>query len=73
MADHFYSGHVGDGSDYRTNTITVGTSATGANPIEVRITDGTMTAKQAAVFLEKLHDFIMSRDKGVIVAGTLIG
>lgn len=72
MADHFYS-IVAEGQAMvrQNSSIVVGTSATTGNPIEVRITDGAMTAREVYSFLEWLADLIAARDGQVIPGGTL--
>lgn len=75
MADHFYSiPGVGQGLLRSPGLIVVGTSETAGNPIELRVTDGAMTARQVYAYLEYLADLFATRESGqVIVAGTLIG
>lgn len=72
MADHFYS-IATEGAAFPRNpsAITVGTSGTSGNPIEVRITDGAMTAEESYAFLEWMADLLAVRDFQVIAAGTL--
>ncbi len=63
MADHYYS--VAGASEVfgkRTDKIIVGTSATGANPIELRITDGVMRRDQVYVFCRWLSQLVGSSD-----------
>lgn len=73
MADHFYSiAAVGQASTRERSKIVVGTSATGANPIELRITDGGISKQQAYNFCEWLSDLIAAGDDGIIVDGTLL-
>ena len=74
MADHFYSIAGRDqGRERKTHNIVVGTTSTGGNPIEVRITTGNISRKQAYDFVEWMSDLIAhSEGNQVIVAGTLI-
>lgn len=72
MADHFYSiAAVGQASLRERSKVVVGTSATGGNAIEVRITDGAITRQQAYNFLEWISTLIAAGDDGVISPGTL--
>lgn len=73
MADTFYSTKIGDVFIYASHSVVVGSSATSANPIEVRVTDGACTAEQVYQFLEKLADYISTRNSGVVPVDTLIG
>lgn len=59
MADHFYQVAVGELSTRDVSKITVGASTGGGN-IELRITDGTITRRQAYLFLEFLADVFAS-------------
>ena len=74
MADHFYSFATESlvGSRTRSN-VTVGTSSTSGNPIEVRVTDAALTAKDVYRALEQLADLFATRDAQVIAAGSLKG
>lgn len=72
MADHFYSiATVGQAFVYDPSKITVGTSTTGGNPIEVRVTDGAATPQEVYEFLEKMADYFATRNAQVIATGTL--
>lgn len=72
MADHYYSLALGGEATFRNPAnITVGTSATGGNVMEFRITDGQCTPQQAYDFLEWLADLFAVKDQIVIVAATL--
>jgi len=71
MADHFYSILGGDSSSLNRAKITVATSSTSANPIEVRITDGSVRPEQVYTFLEFFADLVATRDPIVITPGTL--
>lgn len=75
MADHFYSIVAEGQANLRDpHLIVVGTSGTGANPIELRVTDGAMTAREVYNYLEYLADLFSRRESNqVIVAGTLKG
>jgi hypothetical protein len=73
MADHYYSIVAEGQANLRdASLIVVGTSATGANPIELRVTDGALSKREAYNFLEYLADlFATLEGNRVIVAGTL--
>ena len=72
MADHFYSIPAPSEATRRQRSdITVATSAQSSNPIEVRITDGTMTARQVYDYLEYLADLFARRDFQVVAPGTV--
>jgi hypothetical protein len=75
MADHYYSIVAEGQANLRDpSLIVVGTGATGANPIELRVTDSAMTAREVYNFLEYLADLFVRREGNqVIVAGTLKG
>lgn len=75
MADHFYSVAGASQTGVRDpSKIVVGTSLTSANPIELRVTDGALTARQVYNYLEYLADLFARRESSqVVVAGTLIG
>ena len=72
MSDHFYSvvAESQAGSRNRAN-IVVGTVTTGANPIEVRITDGGISKAHAYAFLEWMSDLIAAGGDSIISPGTL--
>lgn len=71
MADHFYSvAAEGQVAERKSANIVVGTSSTGANPIELRITDGAITRTHVAEFLEWLSGLVVTGENP-IVAGTL--
>lgn len=73
MADHYYSfPHAEDAVRRQRSDITVGTSATTANPIEVRITDGTLSARQVYQALEFLADLFAKRDVQVVATDTIL-
>jgi hypothetical protein len=73
MADHFYSfPTAGTTTQRKRSDITVGTSSTAGNPIEIRVTDGTLTARQVYDALEFLADLAAARDLQVIPGGTLL-
>ena len=73
MADHFYSfATAGEPTRRNRSDITVGTSATTGNPIELRITDGALSARQVYDAIEFLADLVAKRDQQVIVTGTLL-
>jgi len=72
LADHFYSiATEGAAFPRDPSKITVATSTTSAAPIEVRITDGAISAEESYAFLEWMSDLLAVRDVQVIVAGTL--
>jgi hypothetical protein len=75
MADHFYSVAAEGQTMLRDpSLIVVGTSATGANPIELRVTDGALTHREVYAFLEYLADlFVRTESNQKIAAGTLKG
>ena len=75
MADHYYSVAAEGQTMVRDpNLIVVGTSATGGNPIEVRVTDAALTKREVYNFLEYLADlFVKGESNQVIAAGTLKG
>jgi hypothetical protein len=74
MADHFYSFNKESlvGTRTRSN-VTVATSSTSGDPIEVRVTDGQLTAKDVYRALERLADLFASRDAQVVASGSLKG
>lgn len=73
MADHYYSLTQGGFALRRQRSDwVVGTSGTGANPIEIRITDGALTSRQVYQALEWLADLVVVRDQQVIVAGDVL-
>lgn len=59
MADHFYSRPVGDLSNRDVSGLTIGTSTAGG-VLELRITDGSITRRQAYLFCEQLADLFAS-------------
>ena len=72
MANHYYSvAAAGYTLRRQRSDITVGTSSTSANPIELRITDGTVSARDVYQFCEYLADLFSARDKQVIPGGTV--
>lgn len=72
MADHFYSYSNAEKARFRDpSLITVGTSSTGANPIELRVTDGALSARDVYLALEYLADLFARRNAQVIPGGTL--
>lgn len=72
MADHFYSiATEGAAFPRDPSKITVGTSSTGGNVMEFRVTDGAVTAEEAYAFLEWLADLFATRAAQTIAAGTL--
>lgn len=72
MADHFYSVANAAATKQRKRAdITVGTSATGGNPIELRVTDGALSAENVYQFCEYLADLFATRDFQVVAAGTV--
>jgi hypothetical protein len=73
MANHYY-GIVGPAYAERQqrSDIVVGTSSDASAVIELRITDGTVTQKQAFQFCEYLSKLIATRDPQVIASGTLL-
>ena len=74
MADHFYSiATVGAAFPRDPSKITVATSAQTSNPIELRITDGALTAQEAYAFTEWLADLLAARDHQVIASATMTG
>jgi hypothetical protein len=74
MADKFYSIVArGQGKERKAHNIVVGTTSTGANPIELRITTGAMSRSDVYAFLEWMSDLVVSLEANqVIAAGTLI-
>lgn len=73
MADHFFAANPGEGSMYRTDTITVGVASSAAQKLELRVTDGSCTAEQVYFFLEKLAGYFAARNKGVVPTDMLTG
>lgn len=72
MADHYYSIATRGAAFPRDPAlITAGTSATGANPIELRITDGAMSAAEARAFAEWMADLLTTKEDP-IAAATLL-
>lgn len=72
MADHFYSFAAESQVGTRTKSlVVVGTSSTGGNPIEVRVTDGALTAKDVYRALEMLAGLFATRNAQVVAAGSL--
>lgn len=59
MADHFYSKAVGDIGNRDPSKLTIG-SSTASGVIELRITDGSVTRRDAYRFCELLADFFAS-------------
>ena len=73
MADHFYSQAVGDIGNRDVAKLTIGTS-TASGDIELRITDGTITRRQAYLFVEFLADlFAAGSSKDVLPTGGFTG
>ena len=73
MADHFYSQAVGDIGNREVAKLTIGTS-TASGDIELRITDGTITRRQAYLFVEFLADlFAAGSSKDVLPTGGFTG
>lgn len=73
MADHYYSiAHPEDAVRRQRSDIIVGTSATTANPIELRVTDNAVSARQLYQFAEFLADLAAKRDVQVIATDTLL-
>ena len=74
MADKFYSIVArGQGKERKAHNIVVGTTSTGANPIELRITTGAISRSDAYAFVEWLSDMLAHPENNqVIAAGTLI-
>jgi len=73
VADHFYSvAEVGQTVERKAANIVVGTSSTGANSIELRVTDAAISKMQLYAYLEWLADLLQSSGEGVFVAGTLL-
>lgn len=60
MADHFYSVAVGEASTRDVSKITIGTATAGGSTIELRITDGSLTRRQAYLITELLADLFSS-------------
>lgn len=72
MADHFYSiATEGAAFPRDPSKITVGTSSTTTNVIELRVTDAAVSAQEVYAFTEWLADLFATRNSQVIVAGTL--
>lgn len=70
MADHFYSSKLAQ--SYRVGTlsdITVATSTTSADPLELRITDATVSREQVRQFCERLADYFTVNP----IVGTVVG
>jgi hypothetical protein len=53
--------------------VTVATSATSASPLELRVTDATVTYQQVREFCEKMEHLFATANDQIIAAGTLIG
>lgn len=73
MADHYYAINPGEAFLYRTDKVTVGTSAASSVAIEVRVTDGACTAEQVYEALERLANYFATRNKAVVAVDTLTG
>lgn len=72
MADHFYSiATAGAAFPRDPSKITVGTSSTSGNPIELRITDGQLTPEEGYAFVEWMADLLATKNAQVIATGTL--
>lgn len=69
MADHFYSQAVGDIGNRDPAKLTIGTSTAGGSVIEIRITDASVTRKQAYDFLEFVSDEIAANISVLPVGG----
>lgn len=57
MADHYYSATPAGAYIVGPTATTVATSPTAGNPLEVRVTDATVTREQIVEFLERLADY----------------
>ena len=64
MADHFYSIAVGEASTRDVSKLTVGTATAGGSTIELRITDGALTRRQAYLICEFLADVFAASNAG---------
>lgn len=74
MADHFYSQAAGDIGNRDIAKVTIGTSTAGASVIELRITDASVTRRQAYLFAEMLADMFSSgSSKDVLPVGGFTG
>lgn len=60
MSNHYYSKDLGDLSNRDVSKITVGAATSAAKSIELRITDGTITRRQAYLFCELMADIFAS-------------
>lgn len=73
MSDTFYSfANLGTVKSRQRSDITVDTSTVSANPIELRVTDATVTAEQVYDALEYLADLFAMRDFQVIPTDVLL-
>lgn len=73
MADHFYSFPTAETANRRVRAdITVDTSTHAGNPIEIRVTDGAVSAREVYNALEFLADLFARRDKQVIATDTIL-
>ncbi len=75
MADHFYAQLVGDIGNRTVSKTVIGAATLGATAlIELRITDASLTRKQAYDFCEYLADlFAGSSSKDVLPSGGFTG
>jgi hypothetical protein len=72
MADHYYSKTVGDLGNRDPSNVTIGTSTLGGSKIELRITDGALTRRDAYRFCELLADWFAS-ESGILPTGGFTG
>lgn len=73
MSDHYFSIKPGEATQRKTASVTVDTSTTAGSSIELRVTDGAVTAKQVYDALEWLADLFASRNTAVIPTDMLTG
>lgn len=75
MASHFYGvTAVGQTVVRDPSKIAVSTTTAAGNQIELRVTDGVLTARQVYAFCEYMADLFARRESSQVVsAGTLIG
>jgi fructose-1-phosphate kinase PfkB-like protein len=71
MADHYYSFAAESQVGTRTRSNVVVNTSTQTSNIELRVTDGQVTAKDVYRALERLADLFATRDAQVIAAGSL--
>ena len=74
MADHFYSKNIGDIGNRDPSKLTIGAATAGGSKIELRITDASLTRRDAYRCCELLADFFASASsKDVLPSGGFTG